>query len=472
MGIIPDKDLWTICPVCQQVNPPGRKLCQHCWARLDSGQRVPPEHAEEISRKSLSRQKLRRRVALATKILVPLFLVAVVTLGSLYFFTDVIAGPNPSVNSSSLPGDWAMFRHDTSHSGATGNNETLPQGTLKWCFATGGAIHSSPAVANGTVYFGSRDGKLYALNAATGEKLWEYQTEGWVESSPAVVNGIVYFGSNDGRLYALNATSGEKLWDFRTRYAHRSSPAVANGTVYFGSDDNCIYALNAESGKRRWTYEIEGYATSSPVVANGIVYSGGGSQFCYALNAADGRLRLHYMTSQSVFSSPVVSGKTAYLLTSDGILYAIDGYAKNYPKEHDIRPIWLQMWRANFPVAPLPPQSGTLWWLKLGTSGSSSPSIANDTLYTGTGNNLVAVDLQNRQKLWEFVTGGTVISSPVVSNTTIYVGSQDGCLYAVRASTGEKIWEFKTGDRITSSPALADGTIYLASHDGNIYAIE
>ena len=45
---------------------------------------------------------------------------------------------------------------------------------LKWSYATGYLVVSSPAVANGVVYVGSADGNVYALNASTGRRLWSY----------------------------------------------------------------------------------------------------------------------------------------------------------------------------------------------------------------------------------------------------------------------------------------------------------
>ena len=79
-------------------------------------------------------------------------------------------------------------------------------------------MKSSPSIGpEGTVYFGSNDKKIYALNGQTGEKLWEFETGGLVESSPAIGSeGIVYFGSNDKKVYALNGQTGEKLWEFVT----------------------------------------------------------------------------------------------------------------------------------------------------------------------------------------------------------------------------------------------------------------
>ncbi|MGO9221628.1 MAG: PQQ-binding-like beta-propeller repeat protein [Streptosporangiaceae bacterium] len=57
---------------------------------------------------------------------------------------------------------------------------------VRWSYTTGGQVHFSPAVAAGTVYVGSDDGKVYALDAATGHVHWSCTTGDQVISSPAV----------------------------------------------------------------------------------------------------------------------------------------------------------------------------------------------------------------------------------------------------------------------------------------------
>jgi outer membrane protein assembly factor BamB len=116
-------------------------------------------------------------------------------------------------------------------------------GNILWEFSSGGIMDSSPAIADGRVYFGCNDNTSYALDAATGAQLWNFTTGGRVRSSPAVANGVVYLGSNDGNLYALDAVTGNLLWTFTTGGSVSSSPAVAHGIVYFGSSDGNVYAL-------------------------------------------------------------------------------------------------------------------------------------------------------------------------------------------------------------------------------------
>ena len=93
-----------------------------------------------------------------------------------------------------------------------------PQGFQRsgpWSHATG-IMDSGPAIANGVVYVGSLDHKVYALKASTGAQLWSHATGAYDESSPAVANGVVYVGSLDHKVYALKASTGAALWSYTT----------------------------------------------------------------------------------------------------------------------------------------------------------------------------------------------------------------------------------------------------------------
>ncbi len=153
-------------------------------------------------------------------------------------------------------------------------------GLPKWTFKTDKYIDSSPAVDNaGNVYFGSEDGKFYALDNL-GELLWTYTTGGEIYSSPAVDNaGNVYFGSEDGKFYALD-NLGELLWAYTTGDSIYSSPAMDNaGNVYFGSADGNFYALD-NLGKFLWSYTTEGDAGDA-AIGDGTLYFGNSNLASY-----------------------------------------------------------------------------------------------------------------------------------------------------------------------------------------------
>jgi len=173
-----------------------------------------------------------------------------------------------------------------------------------WTSGSVGAIVSSPAVASGVVYVGSMDKNLYAFSAAgttncTGTPrycapLWVDPTGGTIyASSPAVAYGSVYVGSADGKLYSFSAAGNANcsgtpkvctaLWTGATGSPiDNSSPSAANGVVYVGSVAGDIYAFGANgrtncSGSPDmctplWTVATTSSINSSAAVADGIVY--------------------------------------------------------------------------------------------------------------------------------------------------------------------------------------------------------
>ena len=97
-------------------------------------------------------------------------------------------------------------------------------------------------MVDGTVFVGSDDDRVYALDRATGDQQWTFKTERMVFSSPTVVDGTAFVGSGDGRVYALDATVGDEQWRFKPGFAVTSSPTVADDIVFVGSHDGNVYA--------------------------------------------------------------------------------------------------------------------------------------------------------------------------------------------------------------------------------------
>ncbi len=135
-------------------------------------------------------------------------------------------------------------------------------GSEAWSVSFNGTI-SSAAVAYGRIYIGSAEGKLYCFNATTGNKLWEFAANGKIDSSPAVADGVVYFATNtpEGTIYALNADTGSLLWYYRLKppsgsyYNIMSSPFVANNRLYIGADSGYVYCFST-SGNLQYNISL------------------------------------------------------------------------------------------------------------------------------------------------------------------------------------------------------------------------
>jgi len=166
-------------------------------------------------------------------------------------------------------------------------------GSLIWSSQVGDSIYASPVVADNVVYINTDGGQVLALTASDGLKIWQASIGmgDHADDSPAVANGIVYAGDRNG-YYAFNATNGNQIWFFTSPYTPRqttgyvySSPAIVGNVVYFGSCDSYLFALNAYTGTMIWSYLTGGFLFSSPAIADGNVYIGSYDGYIYAFSA-------------------------------------------------------------------------------------------------------------------------------------------------------------------------------------------
>ena len=326
--------------------------------------------------------------------------------------------------------DWTHFRFDPAHHGVNPNETILSPAnvanlTVKWRTNIGGGCFASASVFEGKLYTadtGSANGKLHALDIATGQELWTFPSDAlrgdhsW--TSPAVANGVVYFGVNRPTpvVYAVNAVTGQEIWDHAGPIANIvSSPALKGGRLYVAFSDGTIRALDATNGQAIWSVNHPGGANSSPAVA-------------------DGRL---------------------YIAIHNRGLLALDA---NTGSE-----LWL---------APMP---GPQW---------SSPAVEKGRVFVGSRDDhkLYAFDAVTGQTLWTATTDDWVQTSPAVANNVVYVGNNVGNVYAFDAVTGSLVWQraISPGFIIFSSPTVANGVLYIASSldasathfDGKLYAVD
>ncbi|GAB4451489.1 MAG: hypothetical protein OHK0029_00740 [Armatimonadaceae bacterium] len=305
-----------------------------------------------------------------------------------------------------------------------------PDGTLRWQFPTGDIIESSPALSSdGTVYFGSMDGNVYAVDGDTGALKWQFTAEGPVLAPPTIsTNGLLIVGciAPGNKLYALDLTNGSVVWEYTAGGEIQTCAAFSNDyrTVYFGALDGNVYALDVTDGSERWVFATgEQILTSSPTVAlNGVIYIG----------------------------------------TLDGTLYAIQADGTALP---GFTPV------------------------QTGASIFTSPAVARDgTVYFGTldsatgldDNSLIAVNGATGAIRWKFTINEPISSSPAIgADGVIYFGALNGNVYALNPNGTQK-WVYDTDpnnldpsrDDIESSPAIGlDGTIYIGGLSSRVFAI-
>jgi outer membrane protein assembly factor BamB len=310
-------------------------------------------------------------------------------------------------------------------------------GTAKWIYLGGGYIRSSPVVSgDGTIYFGSDDGYIYAVNS-DGTLKWNYYLKYSILAGPAIgPDGTVYV--QEGQLYAFNP-DGTSKW-ICSIIGHESSPAIGfNSSILFDGTDGFHYAIDTE-GSLIWRV-TNGQGYRSPAIcSDGTSFWGSGD----ILSAVSKDGELIWSTAASSFRGPAIgSGNTVYVGGEMGELSAFSA-------------------------------SGELLWNNAFGSSTCISSLAiatDDTIYSGNYDNSLYALNSNGSLRWSYPTEGPVYSSPAIgADGTLYFGSYDASFYAL-SPDGVLKWNFKTGSAIERNPAIgADGTVYVGSNDGKLYA--
>lgn len=413
-----------------------------------------------------------------------------------------------------------MFQSNATHTGFVAGKFATRLGDVVWKVKTGGKIFSSPVVSRNTVYVGSEDGYVYALNAATGKESWKFKTQGAVHTTPSLYAEQLYIGSFDGYYYCLNSKTGAEMWKFKTGGERwpggkgyfglkpdtmemddpwdyfLSSPVILagkeNATVYFGSSDGNVYALDAKSGNLKWKYLTNGIVHSSPAIADGILYVGGWDTYLYAIDAASGNLLWKFKTGDQpgmsgIQTSPTIANGTVYFGARDASFYALDAKTGDVKWEYDLENSWVL----------------------------STAAYHDNTLYVGTSDTylVLALDATTGKEKWRQKLKGYVYGSPCLTTNALFIGDFTGRMFSLNPANGDIISTFETSafkenkhilkadgtmsfqdiaagrdlgsylvttdvmnalytlGPIVSSPAIHANKLYFGSADGNVYAI-
>ena len=195
---------------------------------------------------------------------------------------------------------------------------------------TGSQIVGGALVAQDKVVFGAADGKVYALNAATGASStgWIFPAGsgvGKIWSTPAYLDGTIFVGSFDKNLYALDIATGEKKWSFATQGAIAATPVAYNGTVYIGSFDRNLYAIDAATGREKWRFsEARNWFWAKPLIKDNIIYAANLDGKVYVLDAQNGNKLREFDLGGAISASPVLAGDTLIIATGSGNITGID----------------------------------------------------------------------------------------------------------------------------------------------------
>lgn len=193
----------------------------------------------------------------------------------------------------------------------------------------GDKLWSTPGIEGDSVYITTFDGHLYALSAEDGGVTWSFATESGIGfvSSPLVHNGTLFAGSFDNKLYAVEVGRDEPLWEFSGGNCFWSAPVVSNGAVYAACLDGRVYAIDADNGTGLWSFDAGSPIVVSPLLSDDLLIVASDSGVIYLLKtgaAVDDRVVSEVSIGISVQAAPCVREGIVYVRGQDNFLYAVD----------------------------------------------------------------------------------------------------------------------------------------------------
>jgi outer membrane protein assembly factor BamB len=343
-----------------------------------------------------------------------------------------------------------------------------------------GAFYSKlkPAVAYDKVFAANRQGEVNAYEQATGKKIWSkdfavYDNEGltsgisnlWSNGLSAKIAGgisvayeTVFFGTENGEVVALDANTGEQKWITTVKGEVLAAPAIDAGIVLINTGSGYIFALNADNGEEVWSAEsdvppLSLRGVSSPAAVNGGAIIGtatgklavhiletGQTAWEQVISAATGVTELERIVD--IDSEPLVAGGNVYVISYDGTLAAVELRTG--------RVIWKREYKS---------------FRRMSLSGS--------TLYlVDVNSNVYALDSRNGVELWSqgalkqrLLTGVTPIGNYLVA------GDKYGFLHWFDQTDGKIVSRLEVGnddedEGIYHAPVVDGNILYTQTRDG------
>lgn len=322
-------------------------------------------------------------------------------------------------------------------------------GQVKWTFGMDKAI-KLPLVTTGEIIIAaSEDKNVYAIDTQTGQKRWQYSAgkdfkdwiyPGSIYFGPIIAEDTVYIATKDKKLHALDIQTGIETWQFSTG-GDISPPAVSRGTVFFGSKDKRVYALDVNSGKKIWEVKTGHKKHSSPIIADGKVLIAGDDDL-YAFSPDDGTIMWKVEEALHWQILPAVAGGLAFCTKDLAVIDLASGKRiEKIPSLNDFSQVLVvdeTLYAMGLPKQTIPPHTAVF---------------------------LFAYDLATKEEKWHACFDNLVSHIEVGGDSVFVPLDEDDKLVVVNISKFTKRWESEKLPKGTfesfNKPLIAYGMVFL-----------
>lgn len=305
-----------------------------------------------------------------------------------------------------------------------------------------------PLAVSPSVFMGSQNQFVYAIDPITGLKKWECNVGANVKASPVLYGGTLFVGTTSPILFKLNPNTGAKDQSKVGFPAGITTTPVGKDNFLFLTTGNEVKSLDIKPDTIEWTFSAGGTINSSPMVKDTQLVFGCDDGYVYMIDNRDGKLIWKSAAYATLFNcSPAMDSSTIYIGGENGYMYAL------YRKDGSER--WKYLTGASKPV-------------------KSSPLVYDGNVIFGNDDNkLFCLENVYGTPRWIMTATDRIRSSPYLYGQTIFVGSYDKAFYAVNALNGTVKWTFATpGGLIAASPVCYKGYVYFGSYDKYLYALD
>ena len=332
-------------------------------------------------------------------------------------------------------------------------------------------ISSQPVIFNKTVFYITYDGILHAESLIEENKKWQKNYQKALDGSLSVnEDGTLYLGTKEGYLLAVNADNGDLKWTFNTELIEPRSQQLfsevhtSGDRLYFGSANKIVYCLNANNGSLNWKHQVDDWVRSKPFFMDGHLYVATLSGKMYAIRDYLNSAKEVWQTkvAEHGFTSNINGSQNGILgISQNQMLYSISTKTGKVQWKHGLLDGMF---------------IGNNFYSSEELGGQqSSPVVVDGVLYIGGSDGFVnAIDVETGKEKWRFETDGIMASSPTVAFGKVFFGeayNAKGTYYALDKETGKPLWQSEDFGNVWVNATYDDKNIYFGNMKGYFFAV-